>query len=403
MARYLAYTSPARGHLYPIVPTLLELRRRGHAVHVRTLASELPALRELGLGASAIARDIEELPLDDWRWSTPAEALAGGLRTFGERAVHEVPDLTRAIAEVDPDVLLVDMTTVGAAAAAEAGAIPWAQWIPFFQHFSMRPEGSAEVSFVPFGLDPAGIEVLNRPRRELGLAPLGGGAELWRAPLYLYYTAEPLESTGLDFPASFRSVGPGIWEPPGAPPEWLADLEGPLVLVSASSEFQRDDALLHTALEALASEDVRVVVTTTAHGPERFRAPANARLARWLPHGPIVRRAACVVCHGGMGTTQKALAAGVPVCVVPFGRDQSEVAGRVAASGGGTQVPPDALTVASLRAAIRKAMTMRAGAHRVAAGFRRAGGAPAAADALESLLTAPGGASLAEVGHATVR
>ena len=25
MARYLAYTSPARGHLYPIVPTLLEL------------------------------------------------------------------------------------------------------------------------------------------------------------------------------------------------------------------------------------------------------------------------------------------------------------------------------------------------------------------------------------------
>ena len=30
MARYLAYTSPARGHLYPIVPTLRELRRRGH-------------------------------------------------------------------------------------------------------------------------------------------------------------------------------------------------------------------------------------------------------------------------------------------------------------------------------------------------------------------------------------
>ena len=35
MGRYLAYTSPARGHLYPIVDTLLELRSRGHDAAVR--------------------------------------------------------------------------------------------------------------------------------------------------------------------------------------------------------------------------------------------------------------------------------------------------------------------------------------------------------------------------------
>ena len=44
MTRFLAYTSPARGHLYPIIPTLLELTHRGHNVHMRTLASEVPAL-----------------------------------------------------------------------------------------------------------------------------------------------------------------------------------------------------------------------------------------------------------------------------------------------------------------------------------------------------------------------
>ena len=49
MTRYLAYTSPARGHLYPLVQTLLELRGRGHDVHVRTLASEVAALDRLGL------------------------------------------------------------------------------------------------------------------------------------------------------------------------------------------------------------------------------------------------------------------------------------------------------------------------------------------------------------------
>src|SRR5688500_14440747 len=121
MARYLAYTSPARGHLYPIVPTLLELRARGHEVHVRTLASELAALDALGLRSDPISAVIEARHLDDWAASTPPERLARSLATFAERAVHEVPDLEHAIAQVDPDVLLVDVTTVGAAAFAEAG------------------------------------------------------------------------------------------------------------------------------------------------------------------------------------------------------------------------------------------------------------------------------------------
>jgi MGT family glycosyltransferase len=386
MARYLAYTSPARGHLYPIVPTLLELAARGHEVHVRTLASEVPALTAVGLEADAIAEAIEAAPLDDWQASTPEEGLARVLAVFTMRSTHEVLDLQQAIATTDPDALLVDVTTVGAAAVAEASRLPWATSIPLFQHFSFGPDPASDLTLVPFAIDPAGIQVLNRSRRQLGLAPLAGPAEVWRAPLHLYYTAEPFETAQLDRPASFRLVGPGVWEPPAEPPAWLADLQEPIVLVSASSERQGDDALVRTALAAMATDDVRVVVSTAAHDPGRFDPPANARVARWLPHGPILRAAACVVCHGGMGITQKALAAGVPVCIVPFGRDQFEVAKHVTAAGAGTAVMPDQRTPAALRSAIREAMTMRAGAQRVAAGFARAGGASAAADALETLV-----------------
>jgi UDP:flavonoid glycosyltransferase YjiC (YdhE family) len=130
-----------------------------------------------------------------------------------------------------------------------------------------------------------------------------------------------------------------------------------------------------------------VLVSTVAHDPDRFVVPENARLERWLPHGSLMQNAGCVVCHGGMGITQRALAAGVPVCVVPFGRDQFEVASRVTAINAGTRVLPEALSPTALRDAIDEAITMRAGAQRVAAGFARAGGPPAAADALESLLT----------------
>ena len=72
MSRILAYTSPARGHLYPLVPILLELRDRGHEISVVTLAAEVPALRALGLAARAIAPEVAARALDDWQGRAPS-------------------------------------------------------------------------------------------------------------------------------------------------------------------------------------------------------------------------------------------------------------------------------------------------------------------------------------------
>ena len=387
MARYLAYTSPARGHLYPIVPTLLELRDRGHDVHVRTLASECAALDALGLHAAPIAAAIEDTPLADFEGTSMGEALAKAFGTFTERAGHEVPDLRGAIADTDPDALLIDITTVGAAALADAAGLPWAQSIPLLQSFTPGAGAPPVFGLVPYCLAPdPGLEVLNAPRRDVGLASLTSPDEVWRAPLYLYYTAPPLEHPDLGFPPSFRFVGPGIWEPPAPTPSWLDELPDPLIIVSVSSEFQNDHALIDTALLALSDEPVGVAVSTAAHDPAAFAAPANARLERWLPHDALLRRAACVVCHGGMGITQKTLAAGVPLCVVPFGRDQFEVGARVAALGAGTCLTPDALSAEALRAAVEEAIAVRDGARTIADAFARTGGAAAAASALEGQL-----------------
>ncbi len=56
MPRVLAYTSPARGHLYPLVPILDVLRGRGHEIHVRTLAAEVERLSARGFDAQPIDR-----------------------------------------------------------------------------------------------------------------------------------------------------------------------------------------------------------------------------------------------------------------------------------------------------------------------------------------------------------
>ena len=403
----MVYTSPARGHLYPIVPTLEELRRRGHEVVVRTLASEVGLLRDLGFKAAAIDPAIERKEPADWRARTPIGALQAGLHTFFERARYDGPDLRRAIEEESPDALLIDINTWGAMAAAETAGLPWATWCPYFLPVPSRdappfglglPPARGPISRlrdrllspVLFGIYNRQAPELDAVRAELGAPPVRRIEHaMLRAPLMLYMTSEPFEYPRSDWPPSVRMVGPGIWDPPAKSPGWLEEVKRPLVLVTCSTEFQNDGKLVQMALEALAGEDVEIVVTTAGVDPSSFTPPPNAHVERFVPHRPVLNRAACVVCHGGMGITQKALASGVPVCVVPFGRDQFDVARHVEVAGAGTRLPASRLRPDRLRSAVREAMGKKDGAERIAAAFAAAGGPSAATEALEKLLKDP--------------
>jgi UDP:flavonoid glycosyltransferase YjiC (YdhE family) len=118
--------------------------------------------------------------------------------------------------------------------------------------------------------------------------------------------------------------------------------------------------------------------------------PANARVYRHLPHTQILPHAACVICHGGPGVTQKALAFGVPVVAVPLAYDRFEVARRVEVAGAGAMLPASRLTPRRLRRAVRRAIRSKAGAERIANAFREAGGAVIGATAIELLLSGSG-------------
>ena len=65
------------------------------------------------------------------------------------------------------------------------------------------------------------------------------------------------------------------------------------------------------------------------------------RLAAWVEQADILREASLVVCHGGSGTTFGALAAGVPVVIIPAFADQFANALGVVRAGAGIQVRAD--------------------------------------------------------------
>jgi MGT family glycosyltransferase len=404
MSRILAYTSPARGHLFPLTPILDELHSRGHQVALRTLSSQVELMNSRGFEAAAIDPAIEAIEQDDWDAPNPRAALKRSVATFCARAELDGGDLQRAIEREQPDALIVDIQCWGALAAAEAWGGPWASFCPYPLPLPSRDAPPFGPGLPPargtlgrlrdrilrplvFGtIERSVVEPLNEVRARFGLGAVDATTMFTRPPRMLYMTAEPFEYPRSDWPENIRLVGPCAWDPPAEPPEWLAEVARPLVLVTTSSELQDDARLIRTALEALAEEDVEVVATAPAADVAGIEVPGNARVLPFVPHAPLLDRAACVITHGGMGATQKAIARGVPVCAVPFGRDQLEVARRVEVCGAGTRLPAKKLSSSNLRRQVRAAMDCRAGAERIAAAYAATGGPAYAADVVVELL-----------------
>jgi UDP:flavonoid glycosyltransferase YjiC (YdhE family) len=341
MAAILAYTSPALGHLLPIGALLSEVSRRGHTIHVRTLSTGVEIGQRLGFTADRIDERIEGIQHDDWKATNPRAALKLSVAVFGQRAVHEVGDLADAVARAHPDALLVDVNCWGALSAAEAGDIPWACFSPYTPPLrspgvppfglGLRPlpgvlgrvRDAAVRAAVVGSVERVMLPPINKIRADVNVPPVASIDEfLRRAPLMLVASGTPFQYPQTDWGDAVQMIGPCVLDPaPDTAPDWLASIDRPIVLVTTSSEQQADTKLVLSALEALADESVHVVATLPAGQPDGVRSTPNATVRPFVPHDFVLDRAVCAVTHGGMGATQKALARGVPVCVVPFGRD----------------------------------------------------------------------------------
>lgn len=406
MARILAYTSPALGHMLPMSALLCELRRRGHDIALRTLSTAVDAGRGFGFDTEPIDPRIEAIQLDDWQGTSRGDSLKRGIAAFGRRAEYEVADLREAIDRVNPDFLLLDINCWGALSVGEAGSISWACFSPYVPPLRApglppfgpglpplagalgRMRDAAVHAVVTRSIERAILPTVNAVRARLDLPAAPTVDEFLRgAPLLLIASGTPFQYPDTQWGNGVHLIGPCLQEASAAPdPDWLTAITRPIVLVTTSSEQQSDAELVSTAIAALRDDDVHIVATLPTGIPPDLASSPHVTVARFVPHGAVLDRAVCAVTHGGMGATQKALAHGVPVCVVPYGRDQFEVARRVQVAGCGTRLPATKLSADRLRAKVHQAMGMAAGAAKVQAGFDATGGVARGADLIESAL-----------------
>jgi UDP:flavonoid glycosyltransferase YjiC (YdhE family) len=340
----------------------------------RSLARRGDRVRVLGHQVQRAAIETAGLPFTpirtgrDYVSARPRGSIDGVLglsALFADRGIGA--DARALLSEEPADVVLVDCLLWGAIDELADTGVPVVSVVHSIADFFARNAAG------PLGL-LARIRGTHAP------------AALARAALTLITTRPDFEPSG-GRGATSRHTG-FVWQ---REPVAAARRARPMVLVSFSTtSFPGQRAALQRTLDALASADVDVVVTSGAVDPADLRAPGNARVVRHQDHAELLPTTAAVIGHGGHATTARALSAGIPVLVMPMHplMDQPAVGTAVTRLGVGAMLPKSA-SPARIRGAVDRLLTdpaIRAAAARMGAEARTRDGAEEAVAALDDLL-----------------
>src|SRR5690606_21323884 len=192
---------------------------------------------------------------------------------------------------------------------------------------------------------PSLLPVLDAHRVALGLRADGAAARLRAEPIVTQFPPALLPSAPGAQLFRFRAEDalPAGPLPLPLPASWHEE-ELPLVyltLGTITGSVSELRAAYRLVLAAVATLPARAPRTTgDALDPSLLGAiPARVHVERFVPQAKLLPHVRAVVCHGGSGTVLGALAAGVPLVVLPLFADQPANAGEVARSGAGVNVP----------------------------------------------------------------
>lgn len=391
------------GNIPPQLALARRLVERGHRVSVLAPHAVQPNIEAAGCVFLPL-RSVPEHdslspsgdPLRDWEARTSVEAAARvrDKLIFGTAQAYYT-DVSVAIDAVRPDVIATDYLLLGAYVAAERARLPLAALV-----HTVYPLPAPGLPPYGMGFQPAKgvlgrardalfaqifqrfyntrLEDLNQVRAHAGLTPLTTAfQQFYGADRLLVLTSQAFDFPATSLPANVRYVGPQLDDPSWVQP-WTAptllDEHRPLVLVSLSTTYQRQEDVLRRVIAALADLPVQGLVTLgPALNKQDFALPPNVIAETYIPHVLVCPRVDVVVTHGGLGTITTALAYGKPLVCIPMGRDQGDNAARVTYRGTGV-ICSSKTSAAQLQRAIRRTLDepgFRERAQRLAADIAR--------------------------------
>lgn len=329
-------STPAWGHVYPVLAGLSELGRRGHQVRALTSTSFTAEVAPVALPVPYESpMDVPDGAVDLSDMTRVLPMMLGELRA-------SYAALDAAVRADRPDVVVADVLAMSGWALSEVHRIPLVRTWPVFasnSEFSLHEDygsrrdteegraaffGELAAFLGGIGLDPSAPQVAfdNVADRNIALFP------------------RDLQPRGETFDDRFTFVTPCI-----RPPEDSADVAWlraarPLAVVSLGTVFNERVDFFRTCLDAVTG----IGWSAAAALGDRVR-PADVRpasdrvlLRPRLPMIDALRHASVSVTHGGLTSTIEALAHGVPVIVAPQIGEQEAVADSVVRLGLGARL-----------------------------------------------------------------
>jgi len=292
-----------------------------------------------------------------------------------------VPGVTSATLDFGPDVLLVDQQALAGGVVARKQGLPWAT------SATTSAGVTAPLSALPKvqqWLDDClaafqtehDLSAIERPDRS--------------PHSVLIFSTQLLAGPQHDFPEHYRFVGPSIdARPDDSDFPWHAlNKDVPRLLVSLGTvNPDRGRNFYQSVVLALGDrEDLQVILAAPPElvGPT----PDNILLQPWIPQLAVLPHMSAVLCHAGHNTVCESLAHALPLIVAPIKDDQPVVAQQVVEAGAGLRIRFGRVTPRTLADAVQRVLhepEFRAKAEGIRDSFQQAGGARAAADALEAL------------------
>ena len=338
--RVLAATTAGAGHVAGVLPFARACVRAGHEVRIAAPASFASTVEQAGFVHQPLA-DADPAALGAVFGRIPTLSM----READDLVIAEVfgridrdaalPGMRAALDQWRPDVVLREPSELASYVAATERGIPHVQ-----------------TNTGLCSLDDRVLPLLVTTLDEIGCSSAG----LLSAPRWT--TVPP----SFDLPAETSTGAVTHAREPRAaradeqslPDWWSGDDDQPLVYVtfgSVAAGIGLFPVFYARVLEQLAAVPARVLLTLGPAGDpaDLGPVPANVHVERWWPQRDALAHAAAAVGHGGFGTTQAALEAGVPQAVLPlFSFDQFVNADRVAAVGVGVALVDE--TAAEARA-----------------------------------------------------
>ena len=343
--RVLFAAHGAYGHVMPLFGVARSLVENGHDVVLATSPTFCPVVATAGLRPHPAGMDDGALVAEArrrWPETASLPAAAWTPRMFCEIAAPALAaDLGPFLDRWRPDVVVREEGEYGSAVASAARGVPWVT------HAWGSPIQGEEL-LVELG------RLLCPMWNGVGLAA-PAGSELYGAAIFdpcppsLYVRAPAIAQRHGVRPTSRREMGErGPGKAPGRRHAYVGFGTVPL--------FRDDPKLTRAAIEPLVAAGFDVTVTTgdgdlagTIEGAHR----TCVRIERWVELPELLERCSVAVCHGGAGTVLAALAAGVPLVLVPRGApSQQRMSAACEKRGVGRAVAWNGANGDELRAAI---------------------------------------------------